>query len=287
MEDRIFKGFLWSCGALGAALVFLMLISLVKGSLVSIRALGLGFLTGTRWDPVTDTFGVAPFVVGTFITSVLALIVAFPFALSVALFVGFYVRSEWLKELLGYASDLLAGIPSVIYGFWGLFFLVPLVRDLEMKLSVTPYGVGILTVSLVLAVMIIPYMSSMIAEAVRMVPVNIIEAGYSLGATDFDVVFKVIFPYIKSSIFASVLLAFGRAVGETMAVTMVIGNSNELPRSIFSPANTLASLIANEFTEAVGDVHLSALVEAGLLLFVISFAINWLGQKVVERAKVP
>ena len=182
--------------------------------------------------------------------------------------------------------ELLAGIPSVIYGFWGLFILVPLVRSIEIGLGVDPYGVGIFTASLILSVMIIPYSASLGREVIDLVPAEVKEAAYSLGATRFEVIRRVILPHARSGIFAGVLLALGRALGETMAVTMVIGNANFIPRSIFSPSNTMASVIANEFTEATENIHLSSLVEIGLLLLIVSAVVNIIGKYAIKRLSV-
>ncbi len=243
------------------------------------------FLFLKEWDPVVEKFGMLPFLVGTLLTSIIALLISLPFSISIALFLGEYFKTGFISRVLSYSTDLLAGIPSVIYGFWGLYLLVPLIRKLEIKLGVLPYGVGILTASLILAVMIIPYASSIAREVIKLVPQDLIEAGYSLGATRYEVIKKVIIPYSFSGIFAGILLSFGRAFGETMAVTMVIGNSNFLPKSIFSPANTMASVIANEFTEATGDIHLSSLIHIGLWLFIITFLINLVGNIIIKRLK--
>jgi phosphate transport system permease protein len=182
--------------------------------------------------------------------------------------------------------ELLAGVPSVIYGFCGLFLLAPLVRALEIELGVAPYGVGIFTASLVLSIMIIPYTASIGREVISLVPSNLKEAALSLGATRFEVIRKVVLPYAGSGIFAGILLSLGRALGETMAVTMVIGNSNFIPKSIFSPANTLASVIANEFTEATGSLYLASLVELGLVLFVVTTVINIVGKWIIRQMGV-
>jgi len=183
-------------------------------------------------------------------------------------------------------TELLAGIPSVIYGFWGLFVFVPIVRKLEMKIGIPPYGVGIFTASVILAVMVVPYASSIGREVISLVPSDVKEAAYSLGATRQEVIMKVILPYARSGIMAGILLALGRALGETMAVTMVIGNSNFLPRSMFSPGNTMASVIANEFTEATGRLYLSSLIEIGLLLFLVTVVINITGRYIIKKVRV-
>ena len=182
--------------------------------------------------------------------------------------------------------ELIAGIPSVIFGFFGIFVLVPVVRTLEIKLGVEPYGVGIFTSSLILSFMIIPFSASIGREVISMVPSDIKEAAYSLGATKYEVIKNVIIPYAKSGIFAGILLALGRALGETMAVTMVIGNSNFLPKNIFAPSNTMASVIANEFTEATGNLYLSSLIEIGVLLFIVTTIINIVGKIIIRKMSV-
>jgi phosphate transport system permease protein len=182
--------------------------------------------------------------------------------------------------------ELLAGVPSVIYGFCGLFLLAPFIRALEMTLGAAPYGVGIFTASLVLSIMIIPYSASIGREVISLVPSDLKEAALSLGGTRFEVIRKVILPYAAPGIVAGILLSLGRALGETMAVTMVIGNSNFIPKSIFSPANTLASVIANEFTEATGNLYLSSLIELGLVLFIVTTIINFIGKLIIRRMGV-
>lgn len=285
-SDKIFKALLYAGGVFFALLILLSFLSLFKESLYSIKAFGFNFLVGKEWDPVNERFGLLPFLVGTFLTSVLSLIISVPFSFSIALLLGVYFKRGALNSFLSYTTDLLAGIPSIIYGFWALFFLVPKIRAIEIKIGITPYGVGILTASLVLSIMIIPYASSIAKEVIKLIPQDLIEAGFSLGATRYEVIKKIIFPYASSGIFAGILLAFGRAFGETMAVTMVIGNSNFIPKDIFSPANTMASVIANEFTEATKDIHLSALVQIGLWLFVLTIIINFLGNMIIKRFKI-
>ena len=285
-QDRIFKLILWSGGIFFFLLLLLIFILLVKESLYSISTFGFRFVTGRVWDPVNERFGLLPFIIGTLSTALLSLFISLPFSISLSLLLGIYYKEGMANRILSYTTDLLAGIPSVIYGFWGLFFLVPIIRWVEIKLGVVPYGVGILTASLVLAVMIIPYISSISKEVIKMVPQDLIEAGLSLGATTWEVIKKIILPYCRSGILAGVLVGFGRAFGETMAVTMVIGNSNFIPRSIFSPANTMASVIANEFTEATKDIHLSSLIHIGLWLFIISAILNLLGTFVVKKYEV-
>ncbi len=213
----------------------------------------------------------------------MALLISIPFSFAIAIFLGEYYPRGWFSEFLKNAIELIAAVPSVIYGFWGLFVLVPLVRSLEIKLGVTPYGIGIFTSSLILAIMIIPYAASLGREMIRMVPSSLKEAAYSLGATRYEVIRAVILPYAKSGLLAGVLLSLGRALGETMAVTMVIGNSSLIPKSIFDPGNTMASVIANEFTEAASTLYLSSLIELGLVLFLVTVVINLIGKRIIKR----
>ncbi len=268
------------------ALVLAILLSLIISSFPSLKAFGLNFLFSRTWDPVSSRFAALVFLIGTILTSFLALLICLPFSLAISIFIGEYFREGVLSSFLKQVTELLAGIPSVIYGFWGLFVLVPIVRNAEMKLGVLPYGVGILSASVVLSVMIIPYAASIGREVIALVPSDLKEAGYSLGATRQEVVTKIILPYARSGILAGILLALGRALGETMAVTMVIGNSNILPRGIFSPGNTMASVIANEFAEATGALYLSSLIEIGLLLFIVAVIINLMGRYVIKRVTV-
>ena len=264
-------------------LVTAFLLTLIVQSLPAIKALGLSNLFGKTWDPVQNIYGTYPFLLGTLLTSFLALIISIPFSFSIAIFLGEYYPRGWFSEFLKNTIELIAAVPSVIYGFWGLFVLVPMVRALELKLGVTPYGIGIFTSSLILAIMIIPYAASLGREMIRMVPSSLKEAAYSLGATRFEVIKSVVLPYSKSGLFAGILLSLGRALGETMAVTMVIGNTSLIPKSIFDPGNTMASVIANEFTEAASTLYLSSLIELGLLLFLVTVVINVIGKSLIKR----
>ncbi len=275
---------------LSAIFIILLLsaifVSLLAYSIPAIRQLGFGFLVGRVWDPVSGEFGALPFLVGTLLTSLLALLIAISFSMAISIFLGEYFRAGWMSSFVKGAVELLAGIPSVIYGFWGLAFLVPAVRYVEMKLGVAPYGVGILTASVILSIMIIPYSASLGREVITLVPSDLKEAALSLGATRFEVVRKVVLPHARSGIVAGVLLSLGRALGETMAVTMVIGNANMLPKSIFAPGNTMASIIANEFTEATGKVYLASLIEIALVLFLVTAVINIGGRIFITRLSV-
>jgi phosphate transport system permease protein len=283
VSEAFFRKLLYLAGLSLLILLAAIFLSLAVASLPALRQFGLSFLIGKTWDPVRGEFGGLAFLVGTLMSSFMALLISLVFSLPVSIFLGEYFRAGNASTFMKSVIELLAGIPSVIYGFWGLFLLVPLVRTLEIKLGVIPQGVGIFTASLILAIMIIPYASSIATEVINLVPSDLKEAALSLGATRFEVMRKVILPYAYSGIFAGILLALGRALGETMAVTMVIGNSSFLPKSIFSPGNTMASVIANEFTEATGSLYLASLVELALVLFIVTTIINILGKLVIRK----
>ena len=281
--EYLFRKTLQISGIFILVFILSIFVTLILNSFPSIKAFGLRFLFGETWNPVFNKFAGLPFLVGTLLTSFLALGISIPFSLAISIFLGEYFKKGLLPAFLQSAIELLAGIPSVIYGLWALFFLVPIVRQMEIKLGIVPYGVGILTASLILAIMIIPFSASIGREVIKMVPKDIVEAAYSLGATKYDVIRRIILPYSISGIIAGFLLSLGRALGETMAVTMVIGNSSFLPKNVFSPSNTMASVIANEFTEATGNLHLAALIEIGLFLFLVTAGLNIIGRWIVNR----
>ncbi|HET7001393.1 MAG TPA: phosphate ABC transporter permease subunit PstC [Puia sp.] len=281
--ESIFKRSLIAVGAAMVLLVVGLMITLIIESVPSMKNLGLKYLWSKTWDPVNNVYGALPFLIGTLLTSFLALIISIPFSFAIAIYLGEYNPKGWLSNFLKNTVELIAAVPSVIYGFWGLLVLVPLVRSLEMKVGVLPYGIGIFTASLILAVMIIPYAASLGREMIRLVPSPLKEGAYSLGATRYEVIKNVILPYTKSGLFAGILLSLGRALGETMAVTMVIGNTSMIPDSIFGPGNTMASVIANEFTEADHTLYLSALIELGLVLFIVTVVINMIGKRIIKR----
>lgn len=241
------------------------------------------FLTSSEWDYTEghEQYGALPFIVGTLMTTVLALLFCIPFSLPVALFVGEYFKGTRIAAVLGTVVDLLAGIPSIIYGLWGFFTLRPVV----MALNLSPEGSGILTASLVLAIMIVPYAASLSAEFIKMVPSDLKEGAYSLGATRFEMIRRVVFPVAGSGIFSAYVLAIGRALGETMTVTMLIGNTNQIPQSITATGNSMASIIANQFGEADG-LKLSSLIAIGLILFLITALVNMIGKMMIKRARI-
>jgi phosphate transport system permease protein len=281
--ETLFKRILVIMSVLLVLVILGVLATLILESMPSIRSLGFGYLWGKVWDPVQNIYGAYPFLIGTLLTSLIALIISIPFSYAIAIYLGEYNPKGWLSDLLKNTIELIAAVPSIIYGFWGLFVLVPMVRTLEIKFHVLPYGIGILTASLILAVMIIPYGASLGITLIRMVPSPLKEGAYALGATRFEVIRSVIMPYTRSGLFAGVLLSLGRALGETMAVTMLIGNTSAIPTSIFAPGNTMASVIANEFTEADHTLYLSALIELGLVLFVVTVIINLIGKRIITR----
>lgn len=243
----------------------------------------LNFLTSSDWSYTAgnEQYGALPFITGTLMTTLLALIFCIPFSLPVALFVGEYFKGTKIASILSTITDLLAGIPSIIYGLWGFYTLRPII----MALEISPQGSSILTASLVLAIMIIPYASSLSSEFIKMVPNDLKEGAYSLGATRAEVIRKIIFPVAGSGIFSSYILAIGRALGETMTVTMLIGNTNSIPSSITSTGNSMASVIANQFGEADG-LRLSSLIAIGLILFLITAFINMIGKIMIKRARI-
>jgi phosphate transport system permease protein len=286
-KEKAFKKTLSLSALIIVVVLIAIFFTLLINSFPSIKAMGASFFVEKTWDPVADEYGALPFLAGTLLTSFLALLISTPFSMAVAIFLGEYYKKGVVAQVFTNMIDLLAGIPSVIYGFWGLFVLVPIVRTIEMKFGIPPYGVGIFTSSVILAIMILPFSVSLSRQVISMVPNHLKEAAYSLGATRYEVITKIIIPYTRSGLFAGLLLALGRALGETMAVTMLIGNTHALPKGIFSPGNTMASVIANEFSEATGEVYTSALIEMGLFLFVVATVINIIGKQVIKRYTLP
>ncbi|HPC57162.1 MAG TPA: phosphate ABC transporter permease subunit PstC [Caldisericia bacterium] len=284
-KDKAFKIILLLSGFLIVALLSGIFLSLVFSSIPSIKEFGINFLFSKDWDPVNNKFGALPFLIGTLLTSVISLLISIPFSLSISIFLSEILKNKLISNIFQTFVELIAGIPSVIVGLWGLFILAPFMRTLQLKLGIQPIGVGIFTASIILSIMIIPYSASIGKEVISMVPTEVKEGAISLGATEFETLKSVTLPFSFNGIFAGFLLSFGRAFGETMAVTMVIGNSNKIPDSIFSPGQTMASLIANEFTEATTKLYTSSLIEIGLILFIVSMLINILGRLIIRRFK--
>jgi phosphate transport system permease protein len=282
-KDKIFNLLLVSSAFSLLILGVGIFLSLLNASSLALKKFGFSFFSGSEWDPVSEEFGALPFIYGTILTSLISLLISLPFSLAIIIVLGEYFKKGIFAEILRYLTELIAGVPSVVLGFWGLFFLVPIMREVEIKLGVTPYGVGILTASIILAFMILPYSASIGKDAMRLVPNELKEAAFALGATRWEMIKKVMIPYARSGIIAGVILSLGRALGETMAVTMVIGNYHGIPENIFSPGNTIASIIANEFTEATGEVYLSSLMYLGLTLFLITTIVNLIGRLILKR----
>lgn len=279
-SDKITKIVLVSVSLLILLIAGGMVFSLVSGAIPSFKEFGLGFLTSDTWNPTEgrEKYSALPFIAGTLMTSVTALILALPLSFATSLFLGEYYRGTKVAGVLSTMVDLLAGIPSIVYGLWGFYVLRPIMIDLNLGNQ----GFGVFTAGLILAIMIIPYATSLSNEIIAMVPNDLKEAAYSLGATRFEVIWSVTVPGARSGIFAGYILAFGRALGETMAVTMLIGNSNLVPDSLFSSGNTMASVIANQFGEADG-LKLSSLIAIGLILFVMTGVINGIGKFIIKR----
>ncbi len=257
-----------------------MIFSLVEGSIPAIKSFGVQFIWGNNWNPTLgqEDYGALPFIAGTIVTSLAALIISLPLSFSTSLFLGEFFKGTKVAAVIGTMVDLLAGIPSIVYGLWGFYVLRPFLIDLGLPNQ----GFGIFTASLILAIMIIPYATSLSNEIISMVPNELKEAAYSLGATRMEVIFNVTVPAARSGIIASYILSFGRALGETMAVTMLIGNANRIPDGFFGTGNTMASVIANQFGEADG-LKLSSLIAIGLLLFLITGIINAIGKLIIKK----
>ena len=284
MNDKVFKITLFGAACVMPLVCGGVILSLTTDASEALSYFGFfDFLLSDEWDytPGNEQYGALPFITGTLLTTLLALLFCIPFSLPVSLFVGEYFKGTRMAEVLSTVTDLLAGIPSIIYGLWGFYMLRPLI----MQLGISPQGSGILTAALVLAIMIVPYAASLSAEFIKMVPADLKEGAYSLGATRAEVVRHVIFPVAGSGIFSSYILAIGRALGETMTVTMLIGNTNQMPGSLVDTGNTMASIIANQFGEADG-LRLSSLIAIALMLFLITAIINMIGKFLIKRARI-
>jgi phosphate transport system permease protein len=285
-------GFRLGTGAVALVLIVIVVaigVELTRQSWLSIVKFGLSFWRTQTWDPVAGEFGALPFIWGTLYSSILALVISTPIALGIAIFIS-ELCPAWLRQPLVFLTELLAAVPSIVYGLWGIFVLVPLVRSLETAtppflkqlplFSGPPLGVGMLSAALILAVMIVPFTSSVSREVLKSVPGAQREGAYALGATRFEAIRAALF-YARTGILGAIMLGFGRALGETMAVTMVIGNSPRISASLFAPQYTMAAVLANEFTEADTALYLDALIEIGLVLFIITLVINALSRLLI------
>jgi phosphate transport system permease protein len=274
-----------------------VIISLISGSLPALRAFGLNFLIEERWNPVTERFGALAPIYGTLVTSGIAMLIAVPVGLLIAMFLT-ELCPLWLRRPVGIAIELLAGIPSIIYGIWGLFVFAPFLQQTLQPFLITlfgnipllssvfagpPYGIGVLTAGLILAIMVLPFITSISRDVFDAVPPVLKEAAYGIGCTTWEVVRYVVLPYTRVGVIGGIMLGLGRALGETMAVTFVIGNAHRISGSILAPGTTISATIANEFTEAVGELHTSSLIACGLILFLITFIVLALARLMLMR----
>ena len=283
-SDKSFRVLLFAVALIIPFVAGGVIYSLVADASEAISHFGFfRFVFSSEWNYTegSENYGALPFISGTLLTTLLALVFCIPFSLPVALFVGEYYKGTRTASVLATITDLLAGIPSIIYGLWGFYTLRPII----MWMDISEHGSGILTASLVLAIMIVPYAASLSAEFVKMVPNDLKEGAYSLGATRLEVITKIVMPVAGLGIFSAYVLAIGRALGETMTVTMLIGNTNGLPTSLTSTGNTMASIIANQFGEADG-LRLSSLIAIALVLFLITAVINMIGKIMIKRARL-
>jgi phosphate transport system permease protein len=291
--DSVFRAALTALALILPLLLALILGELVVGAWPALKQFGFGFLTRSVWDPVAGQFGALPLIFGTLYSSLVAMVIAVPLALGVAIFLTEFAP-RWMRTPVGTMVELLAGVPSVIYGLWGMFVLIPLQRDViwpivKPVLSWLPffkgvfYGPSVLAGGTILAVMCLPYIAAVSREVLLAVPASQREAALALGATRWEAVWSVVLPYGRAGIFGAAVLGLGRALGETMAVTMLIGNRHEISLSLTQPGYTIAAAIANEFAEAATSLHLSALVAAGLALFVITMVVNAFARWLIWR----
>ena len=297
LQDLIFRWITRFFAFFVLVLLAGIIASLVHGSLPAIQKFGFGFLGSTEWNPVTEQFGALVPIVGTIVTSAIALLIGVPVSFGIALFLT-ELSPVWLKRPLGTAIELLAAIPSIIYGMWGLFVLAPIFADhvqpwligalgplplIGALFKGPPQGIGVLTAGFVLAIMVIPFIASVMRDVFDVVPPVLKESAYGIGCTTWEVVRNIVLPYTKVGVIGGIMLGLGRALGETMAVTFLIGNAHRLTPSILAPGNSIASALANEFTEAVGDLYTSALIELGLILFLITFVVLALAKLLLLR----
>ena len=285
--DAIFHNFTRAAAIVVLIILGGVIISLIDGALPAINKFGFSFFTSQAWNPVSDNFGALPAMYGTIVTSIIAMLIAIPVGLGIATFLTELCPHQ-LRRPIGVAIELLAGIPSIIYGIWGLFVLAPFVQThvqpglisgfagvpfLSNLFAGPPYGIGILTASFILAIMVLPFIASISRDVFETVPPVLKEAATGIGCTTWEMMRYVVLPYSRVGVIGGVMLGLGRALGETMAVTFVIGNAHKVSPSLLAPGTTISATIANEFTEAVGDIYTSALIELGLILFLITFIV--------------
>jgi phosphate transport system permease protein len=291
--DTLFKSLAIFCSVISFAIIIGIFISLVNGSKLAIKEYGAGFLFSSVWNPVTQEYGALSSIYGTLLSTIIAMAIAVPMSLVIALFLV-ELAPPVIRKFVGYAIELLAAIPSIIYGMWGLFVFAPFMAEYVQPFigdhlgflplfQGPPMGIGMLTAGIILALMILPFVSAVMRDVFQMVPSVMKEAGYGMGATTWEVTRNIVVRYGIQGMIGASFIGLGRALGETMAVTFVIGNNHSLSASLFSPGNSIASTLANEFTEASEPLYLNALVELGLLLFVITFIIQIIAQMWLKR----
>jgi phosphate transport system permease protein len=296
-KDTAFEWLTWLFAFLVFSILAAILVSLVIGSQLTLDKYGFSFIWRADWNPVTEEFGALVPIFGTLVTSAIAMLIGVPVSFGIALFLT-ELSPVWLKRPLGTAIELLAAIPSIIYGMWGLFVFAPLFQTYVQPALINslggipgvgvlfagpPLGIGMLTAGLILSIMVIPFITAVMRDVFEIVPPMLKESAYGLGATTWEVVWRVVLPYTKVGVIGGIMLGLGRALGETMAVTFVIGNAHRLAASLNAPGNSIASALANEFTEAVGDIYFSALIELGLILFLITSIVLALSKILLMR----
>ncbi|MBI3560839.1 MAG: phosphate ABC transporter permease subunit PstC [Gammaproteobacteria bacterium] len=299
MVDGIFRFLTRAAAGLTFLIVMGVLLALALGAYPALHKFGIGFISSSQWNPVTQEFGAAPAIVGTLITSFLALLLAVPLSFGITVFIN-ELTPPWLKRPAAIAIELLAAIPSIIYGMWGLFVFAPWFAEhaqpwltehsagwplLGMLFDGPPMGIGMFSAGLILAIMITPFITAIWREVFALVPAVLKESAYGLGATTWEVIWKVVLPYTRAGVIGGIMLGLGRALGETMAVTFVIGNAHDISPSLFMPGATISSTLANEFTEAVGDMYLSSLFAIGLILFIITFIVLGAARLLLSRLR--
>jgi len=301
--DRVLHALTFGSAVLVLVVLGGVFVSLVQGSWPALRTFGFSFLATESWNPATDVFGAAAPIYGTLLTSAIALLIAVPVGLGISIFLT-ELCPAWLARPIAIAIELLAGIPSIIYGIWGLFILAPFLQKyfqpevialfhhvplLSSLFAGPPYGIGVFTAALILSIMILPFISSVTRDVFETVPPVLKEAAYGLGCTTWEVVRRVVIPHTRAGVIGAIMLALGRALGETMAVTFVIGNAHKIAASILAPGTTISATIANEFTEATGDIYTSSLIALGLILFVVTFivlaAARWMLYRMEKQGK--
>ena len=298
--DKFFRLLTQACALIVLLILGGAILSLIKGSMPAFQAFGLGFFTTQIWNPVTEKFGALAPIFGTVVTSVIAMAIAVPVGLGIAIFLTELCPAR-LRRPIGIAIELLAGIPSIIYGIWGLFVFAPFLQQyvqpgliavfanvpvMSSLFAGPPYGIGMLTASLILAIMVLPFVTSISRDVFDTVPPMLKESAYGIGCTTWEVVSNIVIPYTRVGVIGGVMLGLGRALGETMAVTFVIGNAHKINASLLAPGTTISASIANEFTEAVGDLYTSSLIALGLILFMITFVVLAIARVMLMRLEV-